>query len=101
MTRFALLLCPVLAVVLLARPAPAGDKEPDVKNLDKLNTGADETDPFPVDGLTLLYATNKAGNWDVMVSHRTVLISPWPAGKPHPDLSSKDADERSPFQYKT
>jgi hypothetical protein len=103
MRRIALLLCCGIVVTVLACPAPGGDAdEPKVTNLDRLNTSADETDPFPAaDGMTLLYASNKAGNWDILVSHRQALTQAWPAGKPHPDLSGKAADERSAILYKT
>src|SRR5205807_3692467 len=65
-------------------------------NLDKLNTAADEVDPFVTpDGKLLLYASNGAGNFDIYVSVRSGTA--WPAGKPYTAVNTKDADERSPF----
>jgi hypothetical protein len=68
-------------------------------NLEKLNTAADEDDPFAaVDGLSLYYASNKAGTYGIMVSQRKSSKEAWPAGKAL--LLSKDCDQRSPFQFK-
>jgi hypothetical protein len=93
---------PVLVLgsfVLFSSLAPAGGKD-DAKpvNLEKLNTAADEVDPFPVDGMNLLYATNGGGKFEVRLSKRAAATSAWPAGKVHrPFLSAAGHDCRSPF----
>ena len=64
--------------------------------LDKVNTEADEDDPFvTANGLSLLYASNQNGTYDIWMSKRTSTGVPFPAGKPY--LASKEDDERSPF----
>jgi hypothetical protein len=86
------------AVVLTAVSLRAGDGKIDpVKpvNLEKLNTEADEDDPFTPDSLNLFYASNKAGRWEIMVSRRSAASVAWPAGKTF--LVNKEADFRSPF----
>jgi hypothetical protein len=87
-------------LVLSLQTTPGADKDPPLKpvNLEQLNTKADEDDPFvAADGLTLYYASNAAGSFDLMVSQRSSGARGWPAGRPLPDLNTKDADERSPF----
>jgi hypothetical protein len=94
------LLC--AALFLLPGHAPAGAKD-DLKpaNLEKLNTAADEVDPFAVDGSNLLYATNEAGKFEVRLSKRASLAAPWPPGKVfRPFLSSTEYDCRSPAIWK-
>jgi len=84
-------------VALMGRFAAAGD---DIKfiHLDRVNTDADEDDPYvSPSGLTLLYASNKAGTFDILTSKRTAAGQPFPAGKPY--LASAEDDERSPFLY--
>src|SRR5262249_50219871 len=84
--------------ILFLPIAPAGDPG-SLKpvNLDKVNTSADEDDPFiTADGSTLYYASNAAGSFDLMVSQRRGGTA-WPAGKPLDGLNTRDADERSPF----
>lgn len=79
------------------KDAPKGEPKDAVKptNLEKLNTDADEDDPFALDGLNLYYATNKSGRWEIMQSKRAGVTNPWPAGKSQ--FSGKDVDFRSPF----
>jgi WD40-like Beta Propeller Repeat len=95
----------VLLVAMLipwtsAVPAGAGDLiEP--FNLEKLNTAADEDDPFvTTDNLTLYYAANANGTFGILASRRKSAKQDWPAGKVLPELTSKDADHRSPFVHK-
>jgi hypothetical protein len=93
---------PLLAglLVLGVRGSSEGG-ENDVKpiNLEKLNTAADEDDPFvSTDGLSLYYASNKAGTYGILVSKRGAGKDAWPAGKAL--LVSKDFDQRSPFLFK-
>lgn len=85
-----------------ASPLVAGGKE-ELKptNLEKLNTPADEVDPFVLDNATLLYATNDSGKFEIRMSKRTTAAGAFPAGKVYrPYLSSKDYDCRSPFAWK-
>lgn len=99
MRRLAFALVPALFLAVWTRHAPAGNDDAKAVNLDKLNTAADEDDPFLVgDGRSLLYASNKAGTFDVLLSKRAAAGQPWPAGKPY--LAEKDADVRGPFLYK-
>lgn len=88
---------------LQTQMAMAGDKD-EVKatNLEKLNTAADEVDPFAVDNATLLYATNENGKFEIRLTKRTTAAAAaFPPGKVHrPYLSSKDYDCRSPFVWK-
>jgi hypothetical protein len=87
-------------LTLALRPAPGADKE-SLKpvNLDKVNTAADEDDPFLAPGgLHLYYVSNRAGNFNLMVAHRTRLSQLWPAGKKVKELNhDKESDRRSPF----
>ncbi len=68
-------------------------------NLENLNTPGDEDDPF-VDGLTLYYAAKTGDTFGIMISRRKTARDAWPAGKPFPELNSKDCDRRSPFVHK-
>src|SRR5262245_15901529 len=82
-------------VLLLTGRIPGGD-EIKVTNLDKINTDADEDDPFVTSsGQSLYYASNKAGTWDILLSKRSGPGVPVPAGKPI--AASQEDDERSPF----
>lgn len=94
----AMILTYVLSIVMLmGRCAGAGDGVKFI-HLDKVNTDADEDDPYITpSGLTLFYASNKAGTFDVLTSRRSGVGQPFPAGKPI--LSSMEDDERSPFLY--
>jgi hypothetical protein len=91
----------LLALCLLL-PVPEGTppkQEPPLKpfNLDKVNTEADEVDPFLApDGMALYYASNASGTFDILVSRRPSAASTWPGGK-RLRLNAKDADARSPF----
>jgi hypothetical protein len=94
------LLIPLLttALVLAAlSPAPAGDAgtlKP--TNLGKVNTAADEDDPFvTADGGTLYYASNIGGPFKIFSARRTA--KGFGAGTPVQTSGAKDADERSPF----
>ncbi len=60
-----------------------------------VNTRADEDEPFLArDGLTLYYAANAKGKWDIMFSHRTKLDRNWPAGEVLQDYIATEADDR-------
>src|SRR5262245_52680015 len=86
----------VLAVVGWLAPARA-----DAPKLLKpvaltVNTRADEDDPHVADrGLTLYYASNAKGKWDIMVSRRRFVRAAWPAGKVLEDFVSTVGDDRS------
>lgn len=87
------ILCVLVACMPFSR---AGEKEVRPINLGKVNTDADEDDPFIVPGnMSLLYASNKSGNYGIMISQRSA--KGWSAAKPIPDLNSKEHDCRSPF----
>jgi hypothetical protein len=78
--------------------ASAGGKKVQPQNLGKINTKADEDDPFILPENTgLLYATNAGGNWSIMLSKRQLGAKTWPAGKVFSALAAKDVDFRSPF----
>ena len=80
------------------RQADAGDPVK-ATNLEKLNTGADEEDPFPTpDGTSILYASNVLGTYDIYLSKKAKGSTLFPQGTPF--LYDKSADERSPFMYK-
>lgn len=86
----------MLACHLFPSKAPAaGEKEAVTPvNLEKVNTEADEDNPFLLsDGATLLFDSNKSGRYEIMMSKRAG--GAWSAGKVY--LSSKEADYRSPF----
>jgi hypothetical protein len=81
--------------------APGGDDE-SIKpiNLERLNTEADETDPFiTADGLTLYYSSDAPGTFDILVSQRRSANSPWMPGT-RLRLNSKSHDARSPFLWR-
>jgi hypothetical protein len=68
-------------------------------NLEKLNTDADEEDPCPTpDHLGLLYAMKSRGSYDIYVSKRATLMTPFGPGKSF--IADKLADERGPFMHK-
>lgn len=86
-----------LALLLLGVATHAGD-EIKIVNLGKVNTEADEDDPHVTpSGLTLFYASNKAGTFDILLSKRTGAGQPFPAGRPY--AAGADEDERSPFLF--
>ncbi|MFO0867206.1 MAG: hypothetical protein U0744_21635 [Gemmataceae bacterium] len=88
----ALLSC---ALALSAFVAPIHAQEIKVANLEKVNTEADETDPFLTpDGLSLLYATNAKGTFDIYVAKRATSTGTFGAGALY--YGEKDADERGP-----
>jgi Tol biopolymer transport system component len=85
----------------LAAASDNGAAEVEPKNLDRLNTKADEDDPhLSPDGLRLFYAANAAGNWDIMVSTRRAVQDPWPRGAAVSELNTK-VDDRSPCLIST
>jgi hypothetical protein len=102
MKLYALSLSSVALAALVVWQVPAGNDAIKVLNLERLNTTADESDPFPAaDGLTLLYASNQTGDWNILAARRGAATQAWPAGKPYPALANKGFDERSPFIHRT
>ncbi len=97
---FVLLVVPALLLgILFPRGADGGDPAIKVVNLEKLNSDADEEDPCPTpDHLGLLYASKSRGSYDILISKRTLLTSPFNAGKLF--IFDKAADERAPFMHK-
>lgn len=84
-------------------PSRAGDPGGRVKavNLEKVNTGADEDEPFVApNNLLLYYVSNANKTWDIWGAQRAGATKDWPRGKPLPGLDSPDFDERSPFLFK-
>jgi hypothetical protein len=60
-----------------------------------VNTSADEDEPFLASrGLTLYYAANGKGKWDIMISQRSSAQKPWPAGEVLVDYIATEADDR-------
>jgi Tol biopolymer transport system component len=86
----------------LALPSPAQADPVKPTNLVKLNTEHDEDDPFQAaDGTTLYYVSNATGSFNIMVSTRSRVSQPWPAGKSVKELNQDTAfDRRSPFLSK-
>ena len=81
-------------------PMPAGtEKMATPTNLGKINTKADEDDPFLLNSQVLLYASNVRGTFDILMSQRQGGSKTWPAGRPYPGLNRKDCDLRSPFVH--
>jgi hypothetical protein len=102
MRRAALSLLAGLIALVPSWPSSGAGEGPFIKaiNAEKINTEMDEDDPFvTTDNMSLYYASNAQGTFDILVSHKNSLKDTWPAGKPF--LDSKDADERSPFLHKS
>ena len=61
----------LLAFLLLAGPSTADPVPEGPKNLETINTKADEDDPFlSGNGLTLYYSSNGKGKSDILLSQR-------------------------------
>lgn len=83
---------------LLSTPLAAQVKDSRFITFDKLNTEADETDPFVFgNGTNFLYASNKNGKFELWWSKRTTPPV-WPAGKIY--YSQDNGELRSPFYFK-
>jgi Tol biopolymer transport system component len=79
----------------LLSDGPAGEKAAKPTNLDRVNTAADEDDPFILpDGKALLYASNASGKYQIM---QAAYSRGWQKGKALAGLAGKDCDYRSPF----
>src|SRR5947207_7681816 len=65
-------------------------------NIAGVNTPKDEDDPcVSAKGLSLLYATNAGGRYQIHLSRRPSAAAAWPAGKPIEGLEG-EGDSRSP-----
>lgn len=94
--RLSVLLLVLTLTALLPHPLHAQEAKP--TNLEKVNTEADETDPFLTpDGLSLLYATNIKGNFDIYVAKRGSATGAFGSGTLY--YGETDADERGPFFF--
>jgi hypothetical protein len=82
------------ALLLLTLPVAAEpDKTVKPINLDKLNTKADEDEPFLAsNGLSLYYSAKNGDHWELMVSSRQKTSQPWPAGQEVDGYFSDKAD---------
>ncbi len=68
-----------------------------VKSIGEVNTATDEVDPFLYGESLLLFASNKNGTFDLMVSKQSQKTKQWDEAIEIPGLNTKDADERSPI----
>jgi hypothetical protein len=91
----------VLAAGWLAWPAAPGTAlQPPalpVTSLDRVNTPADEDDPFlAADGLQLFFTSNAGGSFELMAASRRTKGAPFANAKPLDELNGK-TDDVSPF----
>jgi hypothetical protein len=97
MSRFSIA---VLALSLLASEAQvwaADEKALQPIHL-SVNTNADEEDPhLASNGLTLYYAANGKGKFDIMIAERKTKAAPWGAGVVLQDYIQTEAADRCPF----
>ncbi len=85
---------PTLSVIDVRADDP---QELKIHNLDKINTPADEDDPFvSADGSTLFFTSNPSGQFHLMSATRRSKTQPYANAKPLDDLNSK-ANDVSPF----
>jgi len=94
-------LCLILVCALgMPFSMPAGDNKMAMPtNLGKVNTKADEDDPFLLNNQVLFYTSNAGGKHDILVSQRKGGNKTWPTGRPYPGLNREDCDLRSPFVH--
>jgi hypothetical protein len=99
MNRLCLAVLTLSTLTALALPAapPEEPRGPRPINL-AVNTKADEDDPhIASDGLTLYYASNAKGKFDIMVAQRAKRDQPWPAGALLESWIGSEVDDRSVF----
>jgi hypothetical protein len=83
-------------LLLLALPAAEPEKAVKPINLDRLNTKADEDEPFLAsNGLVLYYAAKNGDHWELMVSSRRKTSQDWPASQAVDGYFSDKADNLS------
>src|SRR5438046_2003483 len=98
MSRFVVavtLACGIAAAVL---PGASGRAGPRIlpTNLTSVNTPKDEDDPYVASrGLTLYYASNATGRYQILVARRSSPNASWGAGKPLEALDA-ETDNRGP-----
>src|SRR5215469_5754386 len=87
-----IVLLTILAAFALSRWTYAADVKP--INL-SVNTEADEDDPFvSSSGLTLWYASNAEGKFDILASERRSIRAAWGKGKLLRDWVRTEVDDR-------
>lgn len=93
MNRTAFLL---VAVLVAVGPATATENTKLVKPVNlSVNTEADEDDPYlSSSGLTLWYASNAGGKFDIMLSQRRNVRAAWSKGKLLEDYVRTEVDDR-------
>jgi len=95
MVRCSLAVLALIAGASFLPFARAGEGRVKPLNLDKINTAADEDDPFVLpDGKTLLYAANSSGKYQIM---QASYARGWRKDEPPKGVNSKRSDSRSPF----
>src|SRR5436305_1148488 len=89
----------VLVVAALPLPARPADRPKLLRPVNlTVNTRADEDDPHVAsDGLTLYYASNAKGKFDILVSQRRSTLQVWPAGRLLEDYVATPADDRGVY----
>ncbi|HEY7425944.1 MAG TPA: hypothetical protein VH682_17060 [Gemmataceae bacterium] len=99
MNRSAVLLLAVLTAVGLSFPAGAAEDAKLVKPVNlTVNTEADEEDPFvSSSGLTLWYASNAKGKFDILVAQRKSVRAAWGKGKLLEDYVRTEVDDRGVY----
>jgi hypothetical protein len=90
----------LLAASALAGPSLSARAAQEVKAAKPvnliINTKADEDDPFlSSNGLTLWYASNAAGKYDIMLTQRKSIRVPWGKGRELQDYVQTEVDDRS------
>jgi Tol biopolymer transport system component len=94
MLRFALFA--VIALTPCLWPA-AQEKRPQIRNMENLNTAANETDPCPSpDGQQFLYSSDKSGRYELYLASRTAAGQPLVPQRCLDELST-EGDVRTPF----
>jgi hypothetical protein len=97
MNRTAVFLRAVFAAAGLLPPVMAADDVKLVKPVNlSVNTEADEDDPFlSSSGLTLWFASNAKGKFDILTAQRRNVRSAWGKGKLLEDYVRTEVDDRS------
>src|SRR5262249_51054294 len=99
MNRNVVHLLAVLTVAGLSFPAYAAEDVKLVKPVNlSVNTEADEEDPFvSSSGLTLWYACNAKGKFDIMAAQRKNIRAAWSKGKLLEDYVRTEVDDRGVY----
>jgi hypothetical protein len=96
MNRKATAFLAVLAAVSLSSHSGAASDSKTVKPVNlAINTAGDEDDPYlSSSGLTLWYASNAAGKFDIMLSQRKSPLAAWGKGQQLQDYVQTQVDDR-------